>query len=131
MEPAGRDPGKAFGAPAVGPVSLCSQKKSSPFRTIFPPAGDSGTTPGVERRPRNYLGKALSRQFSLRTRWRLTAKGDEEVPLRFTALRARIMRARKAVNSDYMGPRLYDRQFDIEQCKQCLWRQRLPSCKFM
>ncbi len=32
MEPAGRDPGRAFGAPAVGPVTLCSQKKSSPFR---------------------------------------------------------------------------------------------------
>jgi gamma-glutamyltranspeptidase len=24
--------------PAVGPVTLCSQKKSSPFRTNFPPA---------------------------------------------------------------------------------------------
>src|ERR1700730_14776567 len=31
-------PGRAFGAPAVGPVTLCSQKKSSSFRTIFPPA---------------------------------------------------------------------------------------------
>jgi Putative transposase of IS4/5 family (DUF4096) len=37
MEPAGRDPGRAFGAPAVGPVTLCSQKKSSSFQTIFPP----------------------------------------------------------------------------------------------
>jgi hypothetical protein len=38
MEPAGRDPGKAFGAPAVGPVRLCSQKKSSPFMV----EGESG-----------------------------------------------------------------------------------------
>src|ERR1700730_16053402 len=58
MEPAGRDPGRAFSLPAVGPVTLCSQKKSSPFRTIFPPAWGMGpgTTPEVERRPGNYLG---------------------------------------------------------------------------
>jgi hypothetical protein len=58
MEPAGRDPGRAFGAPAVGPVTLCSQKKSSPFRTIFSPAWGMGpwTMPEVECRPRNYLG---------------------------------------------------------------------------
>jgi hypothetical protein len=58
MEPAGRDPGRAFGAPAVGPLTLCSQKKSSPFRTIFPPAWGMGpwTMPEVECRPGNYLG---------------------------------------------------------------------------
>ena len=58
MEPAGRDPGRAFGAPAVGPVTLCSQKKSSPFRTIFSPAWGMGpwTMSEVECRPRNYLG---------------------------------------------------------------------------
>src|SRR6202035_708777 len=58
MEPAGRDPGRACGAPAVGPVTLCSQKKSSPFRTIFSPAWGMGpwTMPEVECRARNYLG---------------------------------------------------------------------------
>src|ERR1700730_18138100 len=51
MEPAGRDPGRAFGAPAVGPVTLCSQKKSSPFWTIFSPAWGMGpwTMPSSRR----------------------------------------------------------------------------------
>ena len=30
-------PGELLALPAVGPVTLCSQKKSSPFRTIVPP----------------------------------------------------------------------------------------------
>jgi hypothetical protein len=36
----------------VGPVTLCSQKKSSPFWTIFPPAWGMGpwTMPEVECR---------------------------------------------------------------------------------
>src|ERR1700720_374671 len=62
MEPAGRDPGRAFGAPAVGPVTLRSQEKSSPFRTIFSPAWGMGpwTMPEVECRPRNYLGDQMN-----------------------------------------------------------------------
>jgi hypothetical protein len=49
-------PGEPLALPAVGPVTLCSQKKSSPFRTIFPPAWGMGpwTMPEVECRPGNY-----------------------------------------------------------------------------
>jgi hypothetical protein len=35
-------PGELLALPAGGPVTLCSQKKFSPFRTIFPPAWGRG-----------------------------------------------------------------------------------------
>jgi hypothetical protein len=51
-------PGEPLALPEVGPVTLCSQKKSSPFRTFFLPAWGRGpwTMPEVERKPGNYLG---------------------------------------------------------------------------